>query len=211
MTLWGYARVSTSDQSPDAQINALRMAGVDDEHLVVEHASGVRTDRPGLEELLEKIQPDDTLMVWKLDRLGRSLPHLVQVVNDLGQKGAQFCSLTESAMDTTSPQGRLLFGIMGSLAQFERDLITERTKAGLAAAKAKGHHGGRPATISPQQAETLRYLIGGQGYSVTAAAKSVGVSRSAASRFLNGKLSTVKLPETPSLLSRDNDPGHIDI
>lgn len=199
MTQWGYARVSTADQHAALQLDALRAAGVDDGHMVVDRASGAAASRPGLDELLGKITSGDMLVVWKLDRLGRSLPHLVEVLNLLGKRGAGFRSLTEAGMDTTTAQGRLLFGIMGSLAEFERDLIRERTIAGLAAARKKGHHGGRKASVSPQQAETLRLYVG-QGFTVTAAAKGAGVSRFAASRYLNGRTKTVALPELPSLL-----------
>ncbi|WP_455726260.1 recombinase family protein [Propionibacterium freudenreichii] len=199
MMLWGYARVSTADQDAALQVDALRAAGVDEAHVVVDRCSGARAERPGLDDVMARIEAGDTLIVWKLDRLGRSLPHLVGLLNLLGERGAGFRSLTESGMDTSTAQGRLLFGIMGSLAEFERDLIRERTMAGLEAARRKGHHGGRPSSVSPQQAETLRLYVS-QGSSITTAAKGAGVSRFAASRYLSGKTKSVKPPENPSLL-----------
>ena len=206
MTLWGYARVSTADQDPALQLDALRRAGVDEGHLVVDHVSGSKTSRPGLDRLLEQIGSGDVLVVWKLDRLGRSLAHLVQVITGLGERGAGFRSLTESGMDTTSAQGRLLFGIMASLAEFERSLIRERTMAGLEAARAAGRHGGRPASISPDQAEMVLFLLS-QGFSQRQTAAKTGLSRSAVNRFVNGHVQNVRLPAHPSLLGADLEGG----
>jgi DNA invertase Pin-like site-specific DNA recombinase len=124
----GYARVSTLEQHPAAQLDALTAAGVD--QVYVDHASGVLTERPELAKLLGQLRAGDTLVVWRLDRLGRSTPHLIQTVTELGEQGIGFQSLTE-AIDTTTSAGRLLFGILASLAAFERDLIRERTVAGL--------------------------------------------------------------------------------
>ena len=145
MTSIGYARVSTGDQDTALQLDALRNAGC--ERLFEDKASGVKTDRPGLAEAIRYVRDGDTLTVWKLDRLGRSMTHLLQTVSDLEGRGVGFRSLTEN-IDTTTPTGRLVFHIFGALGQFERDLIRERTNAGLAAAAARGRKGGRPAAAS---------------------------------------------------------------
>jgi DNA invertase Pin-like site-specific DNA recombinase len=139
--LIGYARVSTGEQTLDLQTDALRKAGC--ERLFTDTASGARADRPGLAEALDFIRPSDTLVVWRLDRLGRSLRHLIETITDLEKRGIGFRSLNE-AIDTTSPGGKLVFHIFGALAEFERDLIRDRTRAGLEAARARGRKGGRP-------------------------------------------------------------------
>lgn len=137
----GYARVSTSDQTLDLQEDALKKAGC--ERIFTDKASGAKTERPGLDQAIKFVRKDDILVVWKLDRLGRSLRHLIDVVAELSSREIGFQSLTE-ALDTTTPGGRLLFHIMGALAQFERDIIRERTMAGLLAGRARGRLGGRP-------------------------------------------------------------------
>ena len=149
--LIGYMRVSTDSdrQSTDLQRDALISAGVDERHIFEDKASGSKDDRAGLAQALEYVKSGDTLVVWKLDRLGRSLPHLIEIVNQLKSKGVGFKSLTEG-MDTSSPSGELLFHVFGALAQFERSLIQERVNAGLAAAKKRGRIGGRPRAI-PQE------------------------------------------------------------
>lgn len=204
MSLWGYARVSTADQDPALQLDALAAAGVDADHLVTDHASGTRASRPGLDDLMERLVAGDTLVVWKLDRLGRSLGNLVATLNELGERGVGFRSLTEAGMDTTTSQGRLLFGIMGSLAQFERDLIVERTRAGLEAARRQGRRGGRPTSVSPDQAEMVLFLLS-QGASQREAARRTGLSASAVNRLVHGKITTARLPDHPSLLATNND------
>ncbi|MBB6053922.1 DNA invertase Pin-like site-specific DNA recombinase [Armatimonas rosea] len=142
--LIGYARVSTTDQNLDLQLDALKAAGC--EKVFTDTASGGKAERPGLTAALELCRKKDTLVVWKLDRLGRSLPHLVETVRDLESKGIGFKSLQES-IDTTTSGGKLIFHIFASLAEFERDIIKERTNAGLAAARARGRTGGRPKGI----------------------------------------------------------------
>lgn len=138
----GYARVSTEDQNLDLQLSALSRAGCDD--IVSDHGiSGSRFDRHGLQDVLSRLQSGDTLVVWRLDRLGRSLSHLVGIVGDLGRRNVEFVSLTES-LDTRSPTGMLMFHMIAALAEFERALISERTRAGMAAAKARGAKIGRP-------------------------------------------------------------------
>lgn len=136
----GYARVSTEDQRPELQLDALKAAGCDP--IFVEHRSGADRKRPELTKMLVEAQAGDTVIVWRLDRLGRSLPHLIELIDDLGKRGVGFRSLSEE-INTTTAGGRLIFHMMGALAEFERSLIRERTKAGLAAARAMGDQGKR--------------------------------------------------------------------
>ena len=143
--LIGYVRVSTADdrQSTDLQCDALAAAGVDARHIYEDRVSGARDDRPGLKDCLSFLKPGDILIVWKLDRLGRSLSHLIDIVTGLRDRGIGFRSLTES-IDTTTAMGEFLFHVFGAMAQYERSLIRERVMAGLAAAKRRGKQGGRP-------------------------------------------------------------------
>ena len=143
----GYARVSTAQQSPQLQIDALQSAGC--QKIYQEIASGAKAQRPQLEQMLAQLRSGDVLVVWKLDRLGRSLTHLVQLVNQLLEQGVGLQSLNDP-VDTTSAQGRLMFNIFASLAEFERELIRERTQAGLKSARARGRSGGRPKGLSEQ-------------------------------------------------------------
>lgn len=154
--LIGYMRVSTDNdrQSTDLQRDALLAAGVDARHLFQDYASGARDDRPGLAKALEYLQSGDVLVVWKLDRLGRSLPHLLGIVSSLKEKRVGFRSLTES-MDTTTPSGEFLFQVFGALAQYERALTRERVIAGLAAAKRRGRRGGRPLAITGEKLDAI--------------------------------------------------------
>jgi Site-specific recombinases, DNA invertase Pin homologs len=154
--LIGYMRVSSVDdrQSVDLQRDALIAAGVDERHLHQDKASGARNDRPGLKSCLGDLRSGDTLIVWKLDRLGRSLPHLLEIVMDLKARGIGFRSLTEQ-MDTATPHGELLFSVFGALAQYERALTQERVLAGLAAARQRGRRGGRPTAIDPEKLEQI--------------------------------------------------------
>ena len=138
----GYARVSTDFQKMDMQLDALKKAGCD--FIFTDHGvSGATVERAGLQQAIEMLQTGDTLVVWRLDRLGRSLVHLVEQVSSLGRQGVEFKSLTES-IDTASPGGKLLFHVIAALAEFERSMISERTRAGMAAAKLRGKHVGRP-------------------------------------------------------------------
>jgi len=141
MALIGYARVSTQDQNLHLQKDALTKAGC--EKIFTDTISGSTTDRKGLDETLNFLRNGDTLVVWKLDRLGRTMKHLIDTLTRLKDKGIGFKSLTEN-IDTTTPGGKLIFHVFGSLAEFERDLIRERTQAGLIAARARGRNGGRP-------------------------------------------------------------------
>lgn len=181
MALIGYARVSTQDQNPDMQEAALMEAGCD--RVFVDRASGALSERPQLAAALAYLRPGDTLCVWRLDRLGRSLKHLVQSVGDLEEREVGFKSLHES-IDTTPPTGRLIFHIFASLAEFERDLIRERTSAGLAPARARGRSGGRPPSLSPKKVELARSMHAAGDTTVAEIASILGVSRATIYRHL---------------------------
>lgn len=183
MTVIGYARVSTGDQNTDAQKAALGDAGC--VRIFTDRASGAKADRPQLAAALDYLNPGDTLVVWRLDRLGRSLTHLVEVVHELGDRDIEFRSLTE-AIDTTTPSGRLLFHVAAAFAEFERDLIRERTRAGLAAAREAGRFGGRPTVMTPDRIAAARALVeAGKTHSEIVAA--LGVSLSSLRRALRGE------------------------
>lgn len=141
--LIGYARVSTKDQELELQIDALEKAGCTKSQIFVDVISGSKAERPGLDKCLATLESGDTLLVWRLDRLGRFMPHLVSLIEDLRKKHIGFKSICDGAIDTTTASGELIFNIFSSLAQFERRLIQERTKAGLKAARARGRLGGR--------------------------------------------------------------------
>lgn len=176
--LIGYMRVSsdTDRQTTALQRDALIAAGVDARHLFEDKASGARDDRPGLKSCLDYVKAGDTLMVWKLDRLGRSLPHLLEIVAGLRESGVAFRSLTEG-MDTNTPHGELLFHLFGALAQYERALTRERVQAGLAAAERRGRRGGRPLVIGPERLEAIIAALDG-GTSKAAVCRNFGVPRS---------------------------------
>ena len=176
--LVGYMRVSTDGdrQVLDLQRDALLSAGVDARHLFEDRVSGSRGDRAGLTKALAFLRPGDCLIVWKLDRLGRSLPHLLTTVTDLKARDIAFRSLTEQ-MDTTTPQGEFLFHIFGALAQFEWSLIQERVQAGLAAARRRGRHGGRPASIDAEKLTAVTLALEG-GATKAAVCRTFGLKRS---------------------------------
>lgn len=179
--LLGYARVSTDDQNLDLQRTALKAAGCDP--MFEEQVSGMAVRRPGLDQALARLNTGDVLVVWRLDRLGRSLPHLIETIRLIGDKGAGFRSLTES-IDTTTAGGRLYFHMMGALAEFERALIIERTRAGMKAAKARGIEVGRKRALTPAQINHARQLVE-QGESPSSIARSMKVGRSTLYRALN--------------------------
>ncbi|WP_426261806.1 recombinase family protein [Sphingomonas sp. DC1100-1] len=170
----GYARVSTADQDLAPQLDVLRAKGC--EPIYSEHASGKHADRPELAQAMKALRAGDTLVVWRLDRLGRSLPDLIATVNELADRGVAFESVTE-AIDTTTASGKLVFNIFASLADFERHLIGERTRAGLAAGRARGRMGGRPPALTSRQLREARLLLTDPEATVTAVAERYGVSR----------------------------------
>ena len=182
--LIGYARVSTTEQNLDLQTDALNRAGC--EKLFTDKAGGSRAERPGLDQALAHLRRGDTLVVWKLDRLGRSLPHLIETIRQLQERGIGFKSLTEQ-IDTTTSGGKLIFHVFGALAEFERDLIRERTQAGLSAARARGRKGGRPMTLSPKQQELLRQLHADKTNSIADITQTLRVSKATLYRYLKAK------------------------
>jgi len=168
----GYARVSTDDQTLDLQLDALKAC----EEVYQEKASGKSKDRPELAHCLKALRPGDVLVVWRLDRLGRSLPDLVQIVTSLEERGIGFESLTEK-IDTTSATGRLTFHVFAALAEFERNIIRERTRAGLDAARARGRKGGRKPALNERQVREIRALLADPEIQVSEVARRYGVSR----------------------------------
>ena len=185
--LIGYARVSTHDQNLELQEDALRSAGC--ERIFTDQVSGAKRARPGLDQALDMLRESDTLVVWRLDRLGRSLKHLIEVVGDLGERGVGFKSLQES-IDTTSSTGNLVFQIFGAMAEFERNLIRERTQAGLAAARARGRKGGRRLKLSPQRQKLLYELYDAKEKPVREICEVLGISKKTLYAYLkrrNGK------------------------
>ncbi|MDR2896293.1 MAG: recombinase family protein [Propionibacteriaceae bacterium] len=181
MTLLGYARVSTVDQNTDLQTDALNQAGC--ERVWVDHASGATTNRPQLAAILDYARAGDTIVVWRLDRFGRSLIDLIRLIDNLDQRGIHFRSLTDG-IDTSTPNGRLVFHLFASLAEFERDTIRERTQAGLTAAKARGRVGGRRSTLNTDQVQAVKQMST-QGKTVTEIARIIGTSRQTIYRTLN--------------------------
>lgn len=177
----GYARVSTEDQKLDLQLDALQQAGC--EKIFSDKISGVSDIRAGLTSALSHLRPGDTLVVWKLDRLGRSVRQLVDFVHGLEQRDVAFASITDG-IDSSTPTGRFFFHVMAALAEMERDLIRERTKAGLAAAKARGRNGGRKAKLSPQQVAHAKVLLKMSGATGAEVARTLGVARSTLYRSL---------------------------
>ncbi|MBW4025220.1 MAG: recombinase family protein [Proteobacteria bacterium] len=179
--LIGYMRVSKSDatQALDLQRDALLAADVDARHLYEDHASGKRDDRPGLEACIKAVRAGDTLVAWKLDRIGRDLRHLVNLVHELTGRGVGLKVLAgEGAnLDTTTPNGRLVFGIFAALAEFERELIVERTCAGLASARARGRNGGRPFKMTAAKLRLAQAGMGRQDTKVGDLCRELGVTR----------------------------------
>lgn len=181
--LVGYARVSTADQDPGLQVDALQAAGVT--RIFTETASGAARERPELARALDWLRPGDVLVVWRLDRLARSLAQLIATVNDLETRGIGLRSLTES-IDTATPGGRLVLHVFGALAEFERAVIRERTLAGLASARARGRRGGRPPALGPDDLAAARALLADPAITVTEVARRLGVAPSTLYRHLPG-------------------------
>lgn len=182
--LIGYMRVSSDSdrQTTDLQRDALVKAGIDERHLFEDHLSGSRDDRPGLKKALEFLKEGDILVVWKLDRLGRSLPHLLQIMAHLKERKIGFKSLTEQ-MDTTTPHGELLLHLFGALAQYERALARERIMAGLEAASKRGRRGGRPRSLSTEKEEAIRKMLK-EGGSKASVSRTFNISRSTLYDFI---------------------------
>lgn len=187
MALVGYARVSTTDQHLDAQLDALAAAGC--ERVFTDTISGKLAERPKLTEALDYLRSGDVLVITKLDRLGRSLRNLIELVTQLGERGVDLRVLTQG-IDTTTPGGRLTFHILGAIAEFERDLISERTHEGLVAARARGRKGGRPAKLTPAKLTTARRLYAEREHTVAEIAAIVGCSRSTLYRALADESAT---------------------
>jgi len=186
--LLGYARVSMNGQNLDLQKDALSLAGC--EKIYVDTMTGETKNRPGLEQTFEMLREGDTLVVWRLDRLGRSLKHLIELVAELSQKRVGFKSLQES-IDTTSPSGKLVFHLFGALAEFERNLCADRTKAGLAAARARGRLGGRPKALDDKQREALVLLYNEKKHSVKDICHIMGISRQTLYNYLRQDKATI--------------------
>ncbi len=182
--LIGYARVSTHDQTLNLQQDALTKAGCT--KIFTDTASGAKTEREGLEHALSYVRKGDTLVVWRLDRLGRSLPHLITTMTDLEERGIGFKSLTEN-IDTTTSGGKLIFHIFGALAEFERNLIRERTQAGLAAARARGKKGGRPKALTDRQISIAQSLYVDRKASVQEICRTLKISRATLYRVLESE------------------------
>ncbi|MFC7091850.1 recombinase family protein [Halomonas salifodinae] len=196
----GYARVSTQDQNPQLQRDALEEAGC--EQLFEERVTGTKRERPELQACLRTLRAGDTLVVWKLDRLARSLKDLVELIHDLDERGVGFRSLTE-AIDTTSAGGKLVFHIFGALAEFEHSLIRERTLAGLAAARARGRKGGRRPVMSPADVRKAAAMLTDPSITKTEVAQHFGVSRVTLNASLEreGLAKAVNHPKLEQLLT----------
>lgn len=180
----GYARVSTTDQILDLQLDALKKAGCS--RIFTDTASGVKSDRAGLKEALTFMREGDCLVVWKLDRLGRSLQHLLETIAILDSRKIGFKSLSES-LDTTSSSGKFFFQVFGALSEFERNLIRERTKAGLVAARARGRFGGRPRLLDQKKQKLALKLYDEKTYNVTEIAQMIGISKPGLYHYLKGR------------------------
>lgn len=181
----GYARVSTAEQNLNMQMDALHNDGCKD--IFQDKASGARSEREGLEKALEYMREGDTLVVWKLDRLGRSLKHLIELITQLDQKKMYFKSLQEN-IDTSSSGGKLIFHVFGALAEFEKDMISERTRAGLQAAKKRGRMGGRPKKLSAKEITLAKSLMEDESNSIGDICELLGVSRSTLYRYLQNEV-----------------------
>ena len=190
--LVGYARVSTADQTARSQIDALEAAGC--EKVFEETASGAKTDRPVLRSAIDYAREGDVLVVWRLDRFGRSLKDLIHNVGELRDKGVGFRSLTEG-IDTTTPTGTLVFHIFGALAEFERELIRERTQAGLRAARARGRKGGRKPKMTKRKVRAASKLLADPETSIGAVCETIGVSRATLYRYVGPDGTIRKMPE----------------
>ena len=179
--LIGCARVSTVDQTLDLQKDAMQQAGCT--KIFTDTASGAKAERAGLDEALNYVRAGDTLVVWRLDRLGRSLKHLIETITSLNNREIGFKSITES-IDTTTSGGKLIFHIFGALAEFERDIIRERTQAGLTAARARGRRGDRPKSLTPKKAQMAGALYKDKNNTIDEICKTLNISRATLYRYI---------------------------
>jgi DNA invertase Pin-like site-specific DNA recombinase len=179
--LIGYARISTQDQTLTLQRDALEKAGC--RKIFTDRVSGTKAERKGLTEALSHLREGDTLVVWRLDRLGRSLRHLIDAVTELHDRGVGFKSLQEN-IDTTTSGGKLVFHIFGALAEFEREIIRERTQAGLASARTRGKVGGRPKALTPKEVQILRNMASDKSLTVSDICKTLGIGRTTFYRYV---------------------------
>lgn len=184
--LIGYARVSTHDQNLDLQLDALTKAGCEARHIYKDTISGAKTERKGLEDALSHLRAGDTLVVWRLDRLGRTLKQLIELINRFNDDGIGFRSLQES-IDTTTSGGKLVFHIFGALAEFEREVIRERTNAGLKAARARGRLGGRPRSLTSKQVGLAQSLYDSRQHSIEAICETLHISRATLYKYIETK------------------------
>ena len=198
----GYARVSTKDQNLDMQIDALKKAGV--ERVFEEKVSGTKTDREQLSEALKILRKDDTFVVWKLDRLGRTSKQLIELVEQFDKDGVHFISIQES-IDTTTPQGIFMFKVLCAMAQMERDVIAERTKRGLESARARGRVGGRPPKTDKVKIALTMYDSG--NYSITDILKATGISKGTLYNYVNERGSSKAEPDKTAVQQQENDSG----
>lgn len=182
--LVGYARVSTQEQTLDLQKDALEKIGC--RKIFTDVISGAKAERKGLDEALSYVRVGDTLVVWRLDRLGRSLKHLIETITNLNNRQIGFKSIQEN-IDTTTSGGKLIFHIFGALAEFERDIIRERTNAGLQAARARGRKGGRPKALSENKAAMARELYNNKQNAISDIYKTLGISRATLYRYIKVK------------------------
>jgi len=181
----GYARVSTNEQELNLQLDALQAAGCDPSLIFTDKISGAKAVRPGLTLCIKELKEGDTLLVWRLDRLGRSIHHLIDIVEGLKAKGVSFRSIKDGAIDTTTASGELVFNIFSSLAQFERRLIQERTKAGLASARARGRLGGRkPIASNDQKVQMAKKMSSNKSISIGEICNTLKISRATYYRYL---------------------------
>jgi DNA invertase Pin-like site-specific DNA recombinase len=199
--LFGYARVSTADQNPDHQIDALTRAGVAPTDIYVDHASGAKASRPQLENVLRMLRAGDTLKITRLDRLGRSVLHLVTLGAELRERGVGL-HVIEQGIDTSTPEGRAMFGMLSVLAELQRELIIANTRDGLAAARARGRTGGRPPRLNPDQATLAQQLYDAGEHTVGQIADLLGVPRTTVYGHLNaaskGKRAAQPTPKSPA-------------
>ena len=170
----GYARISTTEQNLDLQIDALKQVGC--ERIITDEVSGVKSERKGLQELMNILRKGDEVIVWRLDRLGRSLKHLIELINHFNEIGVTFTSLQES-INTNNSTGKLIFHIFGALSEFERNLILERTKAGLSSARARGRLGGRPKKLNKDKRQLAKELYESKKYTLSQICSILGISK----------------------------------